>query len=145
MKIVAQNRRARFDYEITDRIEAGIRLTGAEVKSCRLGHASLMGSYVTLRGGVPVLKGMSIAPYAYAFDPSYMPVRDRELLIHGKEQEKLKEIEATKGMTIIPLEIRAGRFIKVLLGIGRGRKNIDKRERIRERDVQRRMRRGAQE
>lgn len=145
MKTVAQYRRARFDYEITETLEAGIVLTGQEVKSCRGGHVQLAGSFVSLRGGAPILKGMKIAPYVYAGpQPDYDPERDRTLLLKKSDIERLKAAEQEKGITVIPLEVRSGRHIKVLIGIGRGRKRLDKRARIRERDVQKKLRRGEE-
>lgn len=141
MKIVAHNRRAKFDYEILSTVEAGLLLTGQEVKSCRLGQISLAGAYVSFLKDAPVLKQMKISPYKYAGNlKDYDPAQDRKLLLRSAELESLKSAQEEKGVTIIPLEVRAGRFIKVLLGLGRGRKRFDKRQRIREREVSRRMR-----
>lgn len=145
MKIVAQNRRAKFDYDITETMSAGIQLTGQEVKSCRLGQVNLAGSYISLLSGVPVLKQAKISPYKFASDlEGYDPGRDRALLLKKSEVARLESIEAEKGMTIIPLEVHAGKFIKVIFGIARGRKTIDKRQRIKEREVGRRMRKGEE-
>lgn len=144
MKTVASNRRARFDYEITDTVLAGIVLTGQEAKSCRAGHVDLGGSYVSFHGGKPVIKHLKIAPYAYAASQlaAYDPGRERALLLSKTEARKLEEASEQKGVTIIPLEVRAGTFVKVLIGLGRGRKTVDKRRTIKERDVQKRLRRG---
>lgn len=145
MKVVAINRRARFDFEILDTVEAGIVLTGQEVKSCRAGNAHLAGAYVSFLGGKPVLKKASIAPYKFALPlPSYDPLRDRPLLLKRNEARKLEAASEEKGMAMVPLEMRAGRFIKVLVGIGRGRKRIDKRQRIKERETGRRLREGRE-
>lgn len=145
MKVIAKNRRARYDYEISDTIEAGIILTGQEVKSCRLGHMNLSGSYVSFREGKPILKNASIAPYPYAGKlPDYVPTKDRMLLLSAAELQKIEAASSEKGMTVLPMEVRAGRFIKVLLGVARGRKKHDKRERIRERDVERKLKRGEE-
>lgn len=144
MKIVADNRRARFDYEILDTVEAGLMLTGGEVKSCRSGHANLSGAYVSFFGGKPVLKKMKISPYAFAAQPDYQPERDRPLLLKKSELARLQARIAEKGLAIIPLEVRAGKYIKVLLGVGRGRKKTDKRARIREREVSRGIREGRE-
>ncbi len=145
MKIVAQNRRAKFDYEVLETVEAGIMLTGQEVKSCRMGHVSLPGSYVSFLHGAPILKGAKISPYVHASGlEDYDPGRDRPLLNKKKEGQRLEAMSSEKGNTIIPLELRAGRFVKVLLGIGRGRKRIDKRQRIRQREVERGLRRGEE-
>jgi SsrA-binding protein len=145
MKIVAQNRRAKFDYDIVDTVEAGIVLTGAEVKSCRLGQVSLAGSYVSFVSGFPVLKQAKISPYAYVGNqPEYEPGRDRKLLLRKSELERLDSSQAEKGVAIIPLEVKAGRHIKVLLGLAKGRKTIDKRQRIKDREMGKRMRMGRE-
>lgn len=142
MKIVAINRRARFDYEIVETVEAGMLLTGAEVKSCREGHVDLRGAYVSFLGPKPTLQKMSIASYRYANDPTYNPLRTRELLLHAHQKTRLEATAHEKGMTVIPLEVRSGKFIKILLGVARGRKRLDKRQRIKERETERRLRRG---
>ncbi|MFA6039636.1 MAG: SsrA-binding protein SmpB [Candidatus Peribacteraceae bacterium] len=145
MKVVAENRRARFDYEILDTVEAGVVLTGQEAKSCRAGNISLAGSYISFLGGKPVLKKASIAAYKFALPlPEYDPLRDRPLLLRKNEAHKIEVASEEKGMAVIPLEVRAGRFIKILLGIGRGRKRIDKRQRIKERETGRRLREGRE-
>lgn len=144
MKTVAQNRRARFDFEILDTVEAGILLTGAEAKSCRAGHVNLAGAYVSFLGGKPVLRKVKISPYAYALQPGYDPERDRPLLLKKSEAAKLAARSDEKGLAMVPLEVRAGKFIKVLLGVGRGRKKIDKRARIKEREVSRKLREGRE-
>ncbi len=141
MKIVAKNRRARFDYEILDTVEAGIVLTGPEVKSCRAGQINLAGAYVSFLSGVPMVKGMKISPYAYASNgASYSSGHDRLLLLKKNEIVKIENAAHEKGMTIVPLEVHAGKFIKVLLGLGKGRKRLDKRQRIKEREISRRVR-----
>lgn len=145
MKVVAANRRARYDYDILETVEAGILLTGQEVKSCRGGHVNLAGAYVSFLGGRPLLKHAKIAPYTYALPlPSYDPGRDRELLLGKQEAGKLAATIAEKGMALVPLEVRAGKFIKVLLGVARGRKRIDKRQRIKERGMERKLREGRE-
>lgn len=146
MKTVAQNRRARFDYDITDTVECGLVLTGQEVKSCRLGQVNLAGSYVSFFGGKATLKQAKISPYKYAgVLPDYDPGHDRLLLLKKNEAAKLEAVQSEKGVAIIPLEIRAGRFIKVLIGIGRGRKRLDKRQKIKEREMGRRLREGQED
>jgi len=145
VKVVAQNRRARFDYEILETVEAGIILTGQEVKSARMGGMHLSGAYVSFLGGKPVLKQAKILPYKYASGlVGNEPDRDRELLLHKVEANRLLGKAAEKGLTVLPLEVRSGRTIKVLLGVGRGRKKGDKRQRIREREVERKLRRGEE-
>ena len=145
MKVVADNRRARFDFEIVDTVEAGIMLTGQEVKSCRAGNVNLAGSYISFLGGKPILKKASIAPYKFALPlPDYDPSRDRPLLLKKNEARKIEAATAEKGMAVVPLEVRAGPFIKVLLGVGRGRKRFDKRQRIKEREIGRKIREGRE-
>jgi len=145
MKVVAQNRRARYDYEILDTVEAGIILTGQEVKSCRNGHMNLSGSYVSMHEGNLTLKNASIAPYKFAGNlTDYNPGRVRELLLKKQEREKLGSKLAEKGVSLIPLEVRAGRYIKVALGLARGRKRLDKRHRIKEREMGRKMKQGEE-
>jgi SsrA-binding protein len=145
VKVVASNKRARFDYEILEEIEAGIILTGQEVKSCRQGHVNLIGAYVSFLSGRPVLKNAAIQPYRFASDlASYDPHRDRELLLKGAEIKRLTGKTEERGLTILPLEMRAGRTIKVLLGLGKGRKKYEKRERIRERELKKRLQRGEE-
>ena len=145
MKIIASNRRAKFDYEIVDRVEAGIVLTGQEVKSARMGHVDLRGSYVSFLNGKAVLKQAKISPYAFASGiDDYNPGRDRPLLLKKNELEKLRTQSEQKGVTIIPLEVHAGTFIKVLLGLAKGRKTIDKRTVIREREMSKKLRKGEE-
>lgn len=145
MKIVAQNRRARFDYEITETLEAGMMLTGPEVKSCREGHVSLTGAYVLLQKGKAILRNVTIARYRYAAGTqANEPDRERELLLKKTELHHLASATDQKGMTIVPLEIRAGKYIKIVIGLGRGKKKFDKRASIKKRDVERKLREGRE-
>lgn len=144
MKTVAQNRRAKFDYEILETIEAGIMLTGPEVKSCRLGHVSLAGSYLSFQRNVPMLKKMKISKYGPASNVLHEDERDRQLLVKKAEQEKLLKYVEQKGIAIVPIEVRTGRFVKVLLAVGRGRKKLDKRARIKEREMEKKLRHGEE-
>lgn len=144
MKVVASNRRARFDYDILETFSAGVILRGGEVKSCRMGRASLAGSYVSYRGATPVLRQMTIAKYPYAADEPHEPTRDRVLLLKKNEAERLRSLVAEKGVTVIPLEVRAGTFIKIVIAVARGRKRHDKRRAIREREVKRKLREGRE-
>ncbi|MDD5623451.1 MAG: SsrA-binding protein SmpB [Candidatus Peribacteraceae bacterium] len=145
MKTVSENRRARFDYEILETVEAGLLLTGQEVKSCRMGHLNLSGAYVSFLSGKPVLKNFTISRYPFAskLEP-YDEKRDRPLLLRAAEIRKLQAKAEEKGCSIIPLEVRAGKFVKLLLGVGHGRKKIDKRQRIREREVAQKLRKGEE-
>jgi SsrA-binding protein len=145
MKIIAKNRRAHFDYEILETIEAGIVLSGQEAKSCRLGNINLTGSYVSFIGENPNLKNASISPYPYtAAQDWYVPTHDRKLLLSKVQSEKLKDLSVQHGISIIPLEVRVGRFIKILLGVGKGRKKVDKRQKIKERDIKKKLKKGEE-
>jgi SsrA-binding protein len=145
MKVVAQNRRARYDYQILDTVDAGIVLTGTEAKACRLGHINLAGSYVSFLGGKPILKGASVTKYAFSGpDVVHEEKRDRMLLLKKSECAKLERATDDKGMTLIPLEVRSGKFIKLTIGLGRGKKKMDKRQAIKERETGRRLREGRE-
>lgn len=145
MKLVAQNRRARYDYEILETVEAGMMLTGPEVKSCRLGHINLAGSYVSFLGGKPVLKGAGISKYTFSSpNVPHDEHRDRELLLKKNQAAKLQRSIDEKGMTLIPMEVRAGKYIKITVGLGRGKKKTDKRQAIKERETGRRLREGRE-
>ena len=145
MKVVAKNRRAKFDYDVLETVEAGIILTGQEVKSCRLGHVDLAGAYVSLWRGSAVLRNAKIQPYRFASNlEEYDPAHDRTLLLKKRERTKLESFSEQQGVTVIPLEVRAGRYIKVLLAVARGRKTFDKRRKIREKEITRRLRRGEE-
>ncbi len=145
MKVVAQYRRAKFDYEILESIEAGIMLMGHEVKSCRAGHISLAGSYVLLRDGRAFARKITISPYQYAANSAgHDPAHDRELLLKREEYDRLQSSVDQKGLTLIPLEVRAGKYIKVVIGLCRGKKQFDKRASIKKRDTERRIREGRE-
>lgn len=135
---IAQNRRARHDYEILQRFEAGIVLTGPEIKSVRDHKVQLQGAYARIRDGEVWLQDAHIAPYANAGYAPHNPTRDRKLLLHKKEIHRIEEALGEKGLTLIPLAMYFKRGkAKVELGVGRGLKRYDKREKIKERDVQR--------
>lgn len=145
MKTVASNRRARFDYDIVETIEAGLVLTGPEVKSCRLGHIDLSGAYVSFLHDKPALKQCKISPYPFAAATEILPIgRDKPLLLKKAEAEKLQTLLSQKGISVIPLEVKAGKYIKVVIGIGKGRKTIDKRKVIKERDIKKRLKKGEE-
>jgi SsrA-binding protein len=135
---IAQNRRARHDYEILDRFEAGIVLTGSEIKSVREHKVQLQGSYARIKGGEIWLQDAHIAHYSNAGYAGHEPARDRKLLLHRREIRRIEELLGERGLTLIPLAMyfKHGRA-KVELGVGRGLKRYDKREKIAERDVER--------
>jgi len=137
-KIIAQNRRARHDYEILDRIEAGLALLGPEVKSLRAGRANLSDAYGTIRRGEAFLVNVHISPYNEAGRANPDPRRERKLLLHRAEINRLRGKLAERGLTLVPLLLyfKDGRA-KVELGLARGRRRGDKREAIRQREERR--------
>jgi len=143
MKILAKNKKAYFDYEILDKIEAGLVLTGQEAKAVKNGNISLKGAYVTFHKDKPMLTGAHISKYAPAGPlPDYDPERSRPLLLKKKQIDYLKGKSMEKGLTIVPLLVYTNnRFIKVEIGIGRGKKTFDKREAIKKRDTEREIQR----
>lgn len=145
---IVVNRRARHDYDILDRVEAGIVLTGSEVKSAREHRVQLQGSYCRVRDGEAWLVDAHFAPYAQAGYTPHEPRRDRKLLMHKKEIRRLAQAAAQQGLTLVPLSMyfKDGR-VKVEVGLARGRKSYDKRQAIAEREsaiaVARGLRRNA--
>lgn len=137
-KVACANRRARHDYELFDRLEAGIVLTGSEVKSLRDGGGALVDSYVEIRGAEAFLVGANIAQYVNASYMNHEPRRARKLLLHAREIRRLAQKVREKGLTIVPLQVyfKDGRA-KVEIALARGRRNYDKRERILKRDQER--------
>ena len=134
MKILADNRRARFDYDIKETLSAGLVLNGAEVKSAKGGNVSLAGAYVTVSPGRATLINCHIGPYKYAPNEKYNPTHSRQLLLNKSEINQLLGKE--KGLVIIPLEIFIGNrgLVKIKIGLGKARKKSDKREYIKERE-----------
>jgi SsrA-binding protein len=137
-KVVASNRRARFDYEITESVEAGLVLTGSEVKSLRGGRASLSESYARVRGNEVWLENMHIPPYEQGQKQGYDPRRDRKLLMHRREIERLIGKSAEKGLTLVPMRVYFTHGLaKVELGLGKGKRAYEKRASIAERESRR--------
>lgn len=135
---IAQNRRARHDYEIIQRYEAGIVLTGSEIKLVREHNVQLQGAYARVKDGEVWLQDVHIAPYLNAGYAPHNVTRDRKLLLHKKEIRKINELLGEQGLTLIPLSMYFKRGkAKVELGLGRGLKRYDKRHVLRERDMQR--------
>jgi SsrA-binding protein len=139
----ADNKKAFHDYEILERVEAGIKLEGHEVKSVRNGNISLKGTYVALVGGEAYLLNAHIAKYRFAGAlPGYEPDRSRKLLLSKKEIAYLRGKSQERGLTIVPLRVYTkGRYIKVEIAVAKGKKSHDKRESLKRRDVDREMRR----
>ena len=146
MKAVATNRRARFDYEILETLEAGIVLKGYEVKSVKIGKVSIKGSYVKILNGEPFLVGATISPYQIANTPAdYDPQSSRKLLLSKKQISVLVGTSRAHGLTLVPLKLydKKGR-VKLLVGIARGKKKYDKRETLKKKDIQRAKQRGIE-
>ncbi|TNE88649.1 MAG: SsrA-binding protein SmpB [Deltaproteobacteria bacterium] len=135
------NRRARFEYFLKDTFEAGIVLLGSEVKSLRAGRANLQEAWIRLDEEGATLVGLHISPYEQANRNNHEPMRPRRLLLHGTELNKLQKGK-DKGLTIVPTRIYIkGRYIKVEIALAQGKKLHDKRQTIKERDLDREMRR----
>jgi SsrA-binding protein len=141
-KLIVENRRARYEYQLLDRYEAGIVLTGTEVKSLRDGRVQLGQAYADVRGDEVWLVGASIAEYAQGNIANHDPDRDRKLLLHRREIDSLIGKVKERGLTLVPTQLyfKDGR-IKVELALARGREKADKRRAIAERDAQRQMER----
>ena len=139
---VATNRRARYDYEITQRLEAGLVLTGSEIKSIRAGQANIAEGFGRFRDGELWLYNVHIAPYAAASE-NHEPTRPRKLLLHRGELNRLERaLREQPGMTLVPLRLYLTRGLaKVEIGLGRGRRRYDKRQAIATREAERTMQR----
>ena len=136
-----KNRKAKYDYEIIDTIEAGIVLTGTEIKSIRNGKANLKDSYATIKKGEAVLINMHISPYEQGNIFNHDETRTRKLLLHKKEILKLNDKIHMEGFTLVPIKLYfKGNIAKILLGIAKGKKTYDKREAIKKRDIERDIR-----
>ncbi len=138
MEIVSTNKKARFNYEIIEKIEAGIVLKGTEVKSIRNRNVSIGESYAQIKDDEVFLHNLHISPYEQGNRENHDPIRVRKLLLHKREIKKLAAKTQQKGLSLIPLSIylRKGK-IKVELGIGRGKRLVDKREAIKKKTIER--------
>ncbi len=141
-KLITENRRARHDYHLLERVEAGIQLTGTEVKSLREGGAQLGQAYAEIRDGEAWLVGASIAEYAQGNLQNHRPERARKLLLHRREIDSLEGMVREKGLTLVPtrLYFKDGR-VKIELAVARGKERIDKRRDLAERDARRQIER----
>ena len=138
IKAVATNRKAFHDYFVDDRTEAGLVLTGTEVKSLREGRAQLKDSYIQFRDGEAFLVGAHISPYGSGSWTNHLPERDRKLLLHRRELDRWSSAVATKGVACVPLSIYfKGSRVKTEIALVKGKKQHDKRDAIRERDLKR--------
>ncbi|NCB72086.1 MAG: SsrA-binding protein SmpB [Clostridia bacterium] len=142
IKIVAQNKKARFNYEILETYEAGIELKGTEVKSVRMSKINISDGYVSIDNSEAYLKQVHISPYEQGNIFNVDPLRVRKLLLHKSEINKLIGETTLKGYTIIPLKVYLKRGkVKVEIGLARGKKLYDKRESLAKKDADRRMQR----
>ncbi|HEX8982266.1 MAG TPA: SsrA-binding protein SmpB [Ktedonobacterales bacterium] len=143
---ISVNRQAYHDYFVDETIEAGLALTGTEVKSIRAGHVNLRGAYARVKQGEVWLEGMHIAPYEQGTYMNHEPMRPRKLLLHRRQIERLVTRTQAKGLTLVPLRLYfAHNLVKVEVGLCRGKKLYDKRESIAKRDADREMARALKQ
>jgi SsrA-binding protein len=141
-KMIAENRRARHDYQLLDRLEAGLVLTGTEVKSLREGRTTMGQAWAEIRDGEAWLHGLEIATYAQGNRSNHEPMRPRKLLLHRRQIDSLYGTVREKGLTVVPtrLYFKDGR-VKIELAVARGKEHRDKRRDLVERDAKRQMER----
>ncbi|MBP3372275.1 MAG: SsrA-binding protein SmpB [Clostridia bacterium] len=140
VKVVAQNRKARHDYFIEQTYEAGIALVGTEVKSIRQGKVNLRDSYIAIKNGEAILQGMHVTPYEQGNRFNHDPMRNRVLLLHKREINRLEVAASREGMTLIPLDLYLKKgLVKVTVAIAKGKKLYDKRDSEAQRDAKRQM------
>ena len=137
MKIIAKNKKAYFNYELLERLEVGIVLTGAEIKSIRLGGVSLQDSYVIFSDNEAYIINMNITTYKFSNSYVVDPVRKRKLLLNAREIKKIKQEQKQKNLTVVPIMIylNSKNKAKLEVALARGKKNYDKRETIKNRDA----------
>ncbi len=141
MAALAINKRATYDYDILETFEGGLALTGAEVKSIKAGSVQLKGSFLQARGDELWLKNAFVAKYAPAGDRAHDSYRDRKVLVHRRELNRLMGKAHTEGLTIVPLRVYTrGSLVKLEFGLARGKKKYEKRETIKKREVERELR-----
>lgn len=139
---LAQNKKARHDYSILSTMEAGIALTGTEIKSVRERRITLRDGFVQIRHGEAILMNVQISEYLQGNQFNHDPLRNRKLLLHKKEIQKLQEASQNKGITIVPLKVYLKHgFAKVMIGVAKGKHEYDKRETLKKRDQQREIER----
>jgi SsrA-binding protein len=146
IKIISRNRRASHDYHLEEFYEAGLVLMGSEIKSIRAGHVNITEAFVQERNGELWVLNMYIAPYDQAAHKGHDPYRERKLLLHRREIDRITLDVARKGYTIVPTKIYlSGAFAKLEIALAKGKRQYDKRQDIKERDDQRRMRRALKD
>lgn len=140
IKLIAKNPTAYHNYQIEDKIETGIVLSGTEIKSIRAGKVNLKDCYAYLKNGEIFVCGMHISPYEHGNIFNKNPLRDRKLLLHKKEINKLIGLTKQKGYSLVPISIYLkGSFVKIELGIGKGKKLYDKRQDLAKKDAQKQI------
>jgi SsrA-binding protein len=146
-KVIAENRKARYDFFILSSVEAGIALAGTEVKSLRAGKASLVDSYAAVEAGEVFLHSLHISPYDPASRFNHDPVRKRKLLLHRAEIRRLRKETDEKGLTLVPLRLyfNAEGRVKVEIAVAKGKRAHDRRDAIAERDARREIARAVKE
>jgi SsrA-binding protein len=146
IKVIAQNKKANHDYFIEETYEAGLSLTGTEIKSIRKGSVNLKDSYATIRHGQAYINNMHVAPYEQGNIFNHDPLRRRRLLLHKEEIIKLKYKIERDGYTLVPIKLYIKRgYAKLLLGIGKGKKNYDKRNDLKQKDMKRQIERAVKQ
>lgn len=147
MKVVAENRKARFDYHILETFEAGLSLRGTEVKSLRAGHANLRDAHALVRDGQVWLLGVNISPYSHGNRMNHDPLRTRRLLLHRRQIDHLEGQVRQQGMTLVPLRLYFNErgWAKVELGLAKGKRMYDKRHAMAERDAKRQIERAIRQ
>lgn len=145
-KVIAQNKKAGFDFAIEETIEAGIVLLGTEIKSARNGKVQIKDAFVRIRGGEAWISNMHISPYEKGNQFNHDPLRSRKLLLHKKQINELVGKSKVEGAAIVPLKmyLKDG-YAKVLLGVGKGKKKYDKREDLKKKDAKRAIDRALKE
>ena len=145
MQVLADNRRARHDYQVLDALEAGIVLTGTEIKSCRARNISLADAYAKAEDGELWLVNVHIAPYAQGNRNNHEPRRSRKLLLKRRELSRLTQAVEVKGLTLVPLKVYLNdrSLVKIELGLCRGRQQHDKRDELKRQDDDREMQRAV--
>ena len=145
-RTLVENRQARFNYEILEKIETGISLAGTEVKSIREGRANIKEAYADIRNGEVYLVGAHISPYSHGNITNHSPLRERKLLLKSAEIKRLQGKVMEKGLTLVPIRLYLkGRLIKLELGVGRGKKLVDKRDTIKKREQDREVQRAIKD
>jgi SsrA-binding protein len=145
-RTIVQNRQARFNFEILEKVEAGIALEGTEVKSIREGRANIKEAYADIRNGEAWLIGAHISPYSHGNISNHNPLRERKLLLNAIEIQRLQSKVMEKGLTLVPMRLYLkGRLVKLELGVGRGKKLVDKRDDIKKRDQEREIHRAIKD